>query len=132
MTVLRNESRSVEGLTVAGVDDLWAGRFRPAEALAGLDPATPAVVLCHNPDAVDRAGLGRVPGVGAGRAHARRAVQAAVAPPPMLNRAEPAVRGRGVRPGGRAAAVRQPGLGYVQKVRFNARPEVTLFRLVAG
>src|SRR5688500_2570132 len=42
VTVLRNESRSVEGLTVAGVDDLWAGRCRPEEALAGLDPARPA------------------------------------------------------------------------------------------
>jgi predicted MPP superfamily phosphohydrolase len=51
VTVLRNASRDVRGLRIAGVDDLWGPNFRPAEVLPKLGAEEPAVVLCHNPDA---------------------------------------------------------------------------------
>src|SRR5262245_2541423 len=53
ITVLRNEVTEVEGLQVAGLDDLWARRFSPRVALAALDPRRASLVLSHNPDTVD-------------------------------------------------------------------------------
>ncbi len=51
--LLRNASREVAGLQMVGLDDLWGPFFKPADVLDSLDPAAPAVVLCHNPDAAD-------------------------------------------------------------------------------
>ena len=39
--VLRNEIRDVDGLQVAGLDDLWANRFAPEDALPKLDHVAP-------------------------------------------------------------------------------------------
>jgi predicted MPP superfamily phosphohydrolase len=129
--LLRNEFRTVSGLTVVGVDDLWAGRCWPADALSGLDPMHPTVVLCHNPDAVDEPGWGRFQGwVLAGHTHGGQC-KPPLLPPPVLNlRNRRYAAGEYDLGGGRRLYVNR-GLGYVQKVRFNARPEVTLFRLVA-
>ncbi|MDB5309020.1 MAG: putative metallophosphoesterase [Gemmataceae bacterium] len=128
--LLRNGVKEVAGLQVAGVDDLWAGRSRPASALAGLDPARPAVVLCHNPDAVDQAGWGGFRGwVLAGHTHGGQC-KPPLFRPPILNLRNPRYAAGAYDLGdGRWLYVNR-GLGYVQKVRFNARPEITLFRLV--
>src|SRR5262245_29743373 len=56
--VLRNQRKTVAGLTFVGMDDFWGPYFAPRRALSGMAPTAPAVVLCHNPDAVDQPGLG--------------------------------------------------------------------------
>ena len=53
ITVLRNEVCEVEGLQIAGLDDLWADHFRPFQPLRRLDAGRAALVLSHNPDTVD-------------------------------------------------------------------------------
>ena len=35
--VLRNEVAEVDGLQIAGLDDLWANRFEPVRTFAALD-----------------------------------------------------------------------------------------------
>lgn len=40
-------------LTVVGVDDLWGTNFAPDSVLSSVDPATPTIVLSHNPDTLD-------------------------------------------------------------------------------
>lgn len=42
-----------EGITVAGVGDLWEGECRPALALDGADPARPAILLAHHGQAAE-------------------------------------------------------------------------------
>jgi predicted MPP superfamily phosphohydrolase len=48
--LLHNQSAVEQGITLAGVGDLWSGEFDPARAFAGVVPGAPTVVLCHNPD----------------------------------------------------------------------------------
>jgi predicted MPP superfamily phosphohydrolase len=128
--VLRNEVAEVHGLQVAGLDELWAGRCRPADAVGRLDPSRPALALCHNPDVADEPGWGEFRGwILAGHTHGGQC-KPPFLPPPVTHLRNPRyVAGAFDLGGGRRLYVNR-GLGYVRKVRFNARPEVTLFRLV--
>lgn len=38
------------GLALVGLADLWSGDFHPAGTFAALSPATPRIVLSHNPE----------------------------------------------------------------------------------
>ncbi len=46
-------ARAAEGLAVCGVDDLWRGRPDPQQALGGLPPGMPRLLLSHNPDVAE-------------------------------------------------------------------------------
>ena len=51
--MLRNETREIDGLQIAGLDDLWARSFEPASVLDRVDRSRAALVLSHNPDTAD-------------------------------------------------------------------------------
>jgi predicted MPP superfamily phosphohydrolase len=55
--VLRNEtvqiSRGGAGLYLTGVEDLWSRVCDLEEALAGLSPAVPRIILAHNPRTIE-------------------------------------------------------------------------------
>jgi predicted MPP superfamily phosphohydrolase len=129
-TVLRNAARDLGGLQLAGLGDLWSPEFAPAAAtLAALDPRRPAIVLSHNPDSLDLPIWGGLTGwVLAGHTHGGQC-RPPFLPPPILP-----VRNRRYTAGpfdvapGRTLYVNR-GLGYMIPVRFNVRPEVTLFTL---
>ena len=40
-------------LAIVGLADYWSSEFRPAPVLEQLDPATPRIVLSHNPDTAE-------------------------------------------------------------------------------
>jgi predicted MPP superfamily phosphohydrolase len=127
--VLRNERAVVDGLTVVGIDDLWAGHFLPAQAFRGHDPDAPAVALCHNPDAADRAGWGGFRGwILAGHTHGGQCRPPFLPPPllPVQNRRYTA--GEFDLGDGRSLYISR-GLGHLERVRFLVRPEVTCFTL---
>ena len=126
--VLRNQATVIEGLTVLGMDDLWARRF-DAELALTPSQASPALVLCHNPDAVDQPGWGSYQGwVLAGHTHGGQCKPPFLPPPlvPIKNRRY--VAGEVLLPEGRQLYINR-GLGHLLPVRFNARPEITLFTL---
>ncbi|MBN9517927.1 metallophosphoesterase [bacterium] len=130
--VLRNASRDVSGLTLVGLDDLWGTNFHPEALLRGLDPAAPAVVLCHNPDAVDLNVWGKYQGwVLSGHTHGGQCKSPFLPPPllPVFNKRYTA--GEFDLGDGRRLYINR-GLGHLLPVRFNVRPEITLFRLVAA
>lgn len=56
VTVLMNTNTSVglgtETLTMAGIDDPWAGRADIVGAFDGIAPGTPMILIAHNPDVV--------------------------------------------------------------------------------
>jgi predicted MPP superfamily phosphohydrolase len=127
--ILRNARRDVAGLTVVGLDDLWAGRFRAREVLAGLEPAGARLVLCHNPDAVDRPGWCGYRGwVLAGHTHGGQCKPPLLRPPclPVQNRRYTA--GEFDLGDGRRLYINR-ALGHLLRVRFNVRPEITAFTL---
>ena len=129
VTVLRNESRIVSGLQVVGVDDFWSPRFDVTRALADRDRDAATIVLCHNPDGADVSGWDDYEGwILSGHTHGGQC-KAPFLPPPLLpvkNRRYTA--GEFALAGGRRLYINR-GLGHLLKVRFNVRPEVTLFHL---
>ena len=130
--ILRNEVAEVAGLQVAGLDDLWANRFRPSRALASLNPGRGAIVLSHNPDTVDRPVWKGYEGwIFAGHTHGGQCKPPFLPPPllPVKNRRYTA--GEFELSGGRRLYVSR-GVGHLLQVRFNVRPEVTVFELRAA
>ena len=128
--VLRNETAEVNGLRVVGLDDLWARRFEPARPLAALGPDAAAIVLSHNPDTADLPVWGSFSGwILAGHTHGGQCKPPFLPPPllPVVNRRYTA--GGFALSGGRRMYVNR-GVGHTLPVRFNVRPEVTLFTLV--
>lgn len=133
LTVLRNQRLDVAGLQLVGLDDLWSGRFDLGAALAGLDPAAPALALSHNPDSADQAGWEPFRGwILAGHTHGGQIKPPFLHPPvlPVANRRY--VAGPYRLSGERWMYIGR-GVGHLHlQARFNARPEVTVFRLRRG
>jgi predicted MPP superfamily phosphohydrolase len=154
MVVLRNDVRTFGGLQFAGLADFWSPEFGDghgepprgvllaplsspfrrtrtdaAETLRLLTPGQPTVVLSHNPDAQDLPIWDGVRGwVLAGHTHGGQ-VRAPFLPPPVLP-----VKNRRYTSGvfdvgpGRTLYINR-GLGFLIQVRFDVRPELTLFTL---
>ena len=127
--MLRNEAMEVHGLTLVGLDDLWAGRCEPATALAAVDLARPTLVLSHNPDSADFGDWRGYRGwILSGHTHGGQCK------PPFLPAPLLPVRNRRYTAGeiplrdGRTLYINR-GLGYLHQVRFNVRPEITVFTL---
>jgi len=127
--VLRNEVAEAAGLQIAGMDDWWARRFDAAATLAQLDAGRASIVLSHNPDTADLPGWEGYTGwILAGHTHGGQ-VKPPFLPPPLLP-----VRNRrytaGVfeLEGGRRMYISR-GIGHLRQVRFNVRPELTVFEL---
>jgi predicted MPP superfamily phosphohydrolase len=132
LRVLTNRLEVLDGLQVVGLGDLWAGRFVPADAFARLDPRRGAIALSHNPDTADRGDWSRFRGfILAGHTHGGQCRPPFLAPPllPVRNRRYTAGE-FDVGPG-RSLYVSR-GVGHLTQVRFNVRPEVTVFELASA
>lgn len=129
VTVLRNQQCDRAGLTFVGVEDFWGPFFAPRRALAGLRPDTPRVVLCHNPDAVDQPGWGGYQGwILAGHTHGGQCKAPFLRPPCVPVENPRYVAGEIDLGDGRRLYVNR-ALGHLLRVRFNVRPEITVFHL---
>ena len=152
--VLRNDVAAIGGLQVAGLADYWSPEFgenfgqsprgwmrqpvsgaiaKPgADAratLRKLTPGLPTVVLAHNPDVQDLPMWDGVRGwVLAGHTHGGQ-VKPPFLPPPILPVHNKRYTSGAFDVGpGRTLYVNR-GLGFMLQVRFNVRPELTLFTL---
>ncbi len=129
VVVLRNERRTLGGLTFVGLDDLWSRRFNVRRALAGLPDGEPAVALCHNPDGADQPGWANFRGWAlSGHTHGGQCRPPFLPPPRTATRNPRYVAGEVALDDGRHVYINR-GLGHLLQVRFNVRPEVTAFRL---
>jgi predicted MPP superfamily phosphohydrolase len=127
--VLRNGAVQVSGLDLVGVDDLWARRADPGAAL-GQRRARAALVLCHNPDGLDELDwVGYRGWILAGHTHGGQCRLPFMRPPilPVRNRRYAA--GEVNLADGRRLYVNR-GLGHLERVRFNVRPEISRFVLL--
>lgn len=128
--MLRNETCSVAGLDLVGVDDLWARRGDPVAALRARS-SDAALVLVHNPDAADQQPWPDYHGwMLAGHTHGGQC-RPPFLPPPLL----PVQNKRYVSGAVSVDAARtlyiSRGVGHLIQARFNVRPEITLFTLRA-
>jgi len=127
--VLRDQVMDVRGLQIAGMDDLWGTALRPATTLAQLDPRQASLVLSHNLDSVDLPGWDGYEGwILSGHTHGGQCKPPFLPPPllPVQNRRYTA--GAFDLTGNRSLYVNR-GVGHLVQVRFNVRPEVTVFDL---
>jgi predicted MPP superfamily phosphohydrolase len=127
--VLRNELYECEGLQFVGLDDLWAKQFKPRAALAAVDRSRAAIALSHNPDTVDLPVWNGFEGwILSGHTHGGQCRPPFLPPPilPVRNRRYTA--GEFTLSGNRRLYINR-GLGHTIPMRFNVRPEVTVFEL---
>jgi predicted MPP superfamily phosphohydrolase len=145
VTVLRNDARAIRRkngrasltaprLWIVGVDDVWEGKVDLAKALHGVPAAETKILLAHEPDFADTAknhgiavqlsghshgGLVWIPGLGAPRL------------PPYCRKYP-----HGLYTVGALHLYTSRGLGVIPvfniPVRFNCRPEITVFTLRAS
>jgi uncharacterized protein len=129
ITVLRNQVHEIEGLQVAGLDDLWANRFEPLRPLSALDSRRAAIVLSHNPDTVDLPVWDGYEGwILSGHTHGGQCKPPFLPPPLLPVRNRRYTEGEFDLTGNRRLYISR-GVGHLLHVRFNVRPEITVFEL---
>jgi predicted MPP superfamily phosphohydrolase len=129
ITMLRNDVVDVQGLQIAGADELWGPFFNPMNAVRMLDLARASLMLCHNPDAMDLPVWGGYQGwILAGHTHGGQCKPPFLSPPITPVRNKRYTAGEFDLYDGRRLYINR-GLGYLHRVRFNARPEITEFTL---
>ncbi|MFT5124374.1 MAG: putative MPP superfamily phosphohydrolase [Kiritimatiellia bacterium] len=125
--VLRNQRLDIDGIDFYGLDDLWAQAFN--NQILREDNQQPSIALSHNPDTADLPGWANYQGwILAGHTHGGQCKPPFLPPPlvPVKNQAY--TRGVFDLAPGRSMHI-SAGLGHLLKVRFNVRPEITVFEL---
>ncbi len=130
--MLRNKQKEVNGLNFIGFDDYWATNFNPQKAMQDFKPEKASIVLCHNPDVCDLDVWGEYQGwILSGHTHGGQVK------PPFLNPPMLPVKNKKYSAGeidledGRTLYINR-ALGHLWQVRFNVRPEITVFELVVA
>lgn len=129
--VLRDEKTEVSGLNIFGFEELWGTNFHPENLTKTINPDEANLVLCHNPDVCDLDVWNGYQGwILSGHTHGGQAV------PPFLPPLILPVKNRKYTSGiidledGRMLYINR-ALGHSYQVRFNCRPEITLFTLIS-
>jgi hypothetical protein len=127
--VLRNAMTTVAGLQIVGIDDFWGPNFFPELIMPSVDVRSPALVLCHNPDVCDQPVWEKFQGwILSGHTHGGQC-RPPFLPPPLLPVANRRYTAGEFKLAGNRRLYINRGLGHWLKVRFNVRPEITVFTL---
>lgn len=129
VTILSNEKIDCNGLKIFGLDDYWSPNFNPKKALQGFNSLEANIALCHNPDVCDlKVWNGYNSWILAGHTHGGQCK------PPFLPAPILPVENKRYSQGeidlydGRTLYINR-ALGHLYQVRFNVRPEITIFTL---
>jgi predicted MPP superfamily phosphohydrolase len=126
--MLRNAVADVGGLRIAGLEDFWGPYFEAGPVLARIGEGDSALVLSHNPDSLDQPGWDAYRGwVLSGHTHGGQC-RPPFLPPPVLPVQNKRYTAGEIGVENRRLYINR-GLGHFWKVRFNVRPEVTVFTL---
>jgi uncharacterized protein len=129
VTMLRNQAVEMAGLRFIGLEDLWGPYFDPGGLVEEKGSDGPTVVLCHNPDAADKPIWGKFRGwMLMGHTHGGQCKPPFLPPPISSVDNKRYVAGKIELSGGRRMYISR-GVGHLLQVRFNARPEIPIFRL---
>jgi len=127
--VLKNEQMDIQGLNIIGFDDYWALNFEPEKVMNNYDEAKANLLLCHNPDVCDLDVWNGYKGwILSGHTHGGQCK------PPFLKAPMLPVKNKRYSQGeidlndGRTLYINR-AVGHLWQVRFNVRPEITIFEL---
>ena len=128
--VLSNQQTEVNGLNFIGFDDYWGLNFNPEKAMQNFNPELANIVLCHNPDVCDLGVWKNYQGwILSGHTHGGQC-KAPFLPPfilPVKNKKY--TSGKINLTNNRTLYINR-ALGHLWQVRFNVRPEITIFELI--
>lgn len=127
--MLKNAQANNEGLNIIGFDDYWALNFAPDKVMKSYNEAKANLVLCHNPDVCDLDVWNGYKGwILSGHTHGGQCK------PPFLDAPLLPVVNKDYSQGeidlkdGRTLYINR-AVGHLWQVRFNVRPEITIFEL---
>lgn len=129
VTILNNEQKNISGLNIIGLDDYWGLNFNPQKIMNQLNHENANLVLCHNPDVCDLNVWNEYKGwILSGHTHGGQVKPPFLNPPilPVKNKRYSA--GKIDLKDGRTLYINR-ALGHLLQVRFNVRPEITIFEL---
>ncbi len=130
--LLENECRILQRgrgrLRVAGLGDLWSGRFEPRRTHLA-EPKGVCLALSHNPDTAPELARRGADLILSGHTHGGQVNLPLFGPPYLPVRCKQFVAGPYAVEGSRLYV--NSGLGYSHRIRFRARPEVTILTLHA-
>jgi uncharacterized protein len=131
ISLLRNQQQEFAGLNFIGFDDYWGLNFNPGKVMDQLDPSKANIVLCHNPDVCDLDVWNNYKGwILSGHTHGGQ-VKPPFLPPPVLPvKNKKYTAGKFELADERTLYINR-ALGHLIQVRFNVRPEITIFELEA-
>ena len=129
LNMLRNRTQDIAGLQIIGFDDYWGTNFGGRRVLKDVDLTRPSLVLCHNPDVADLPIWNGYRGwILSGHTHGGQCKAPLFAPPRLPIQNKRYASGEILLDDGRRLYVNR-ALGYSIRIRFNVRPEVTVFTL---
>lgn len=132
ITTLRNEQTSINGLNFIGFDDFWGLNFNPELAMKNLDTSKANIILCHNPDVCDLDVWKDYQGwILSGHTHGGQCKPPFLSPPMLPVKNKKYTAGKFDLDNGSTLYINR-ALGHLWQVRFNVRPEITIFKLDKG
>lgn len=129
LSILRNEAKEIGGLNIIGIDDYWGTNYNPSEIKANFDENEAHLVLCHNPDVADEPIWGNYSNwILSGHTHGGQCKPPFLDAPMLPVKNKRYTCGQFDVGGGRTLYINR-ALGNLWQVRFNVRPEITIFEL---
>jgi predicted MPP superfamily phosphohydrolase len=129
ISILSNQQKEMSGLNIIGIDDYWGMNFNPNKIMSKYDDNKANIVLCHNPDVCDLNIWNNYKGwILSGHTHGGQVKPPFLKPPilPVKNKRYSA--GEIDLHDGRTLYINR-ALGNLFQIRFNVRPEITVFKL---
>jgi len=129
ISILRNQQKDFGGLNFIGLDDYRAINFNPSKVMNKLNPKRANITLCHNPDVADLDVWNHFDGwILSGHTHGGQCKPPFLDPPMLPVKNKNYVSGEYALANGRKLYINR-ALGHLWQVRFNVRPEITVFEL---
>ncbi|MBL4715331.1 MAG: metallophosphoesterase [Bacteroidia bacterium] len=127
--VLRNDQVELKGLNLTGLDDYWGTNYYPKEIMSKINHDAANIVLCHNPDVMDEPIWNSYQSwVLSGHTHGGQCKPPFLIPPALPVKNKRYTCGQFDFADGRILYINR-ALGHLWQVRFNVRPEITIFKL---
>lgn len=127
--MLSNGQTEAEGLNFIGLDDYWGLNFDPEVVMKQHDKSKANIVLCHNPDVCDLDIWNNYTGwILSGHTHGGQCKPPFLNPPLLPVKNKKYTQGAIDLEDGRTLYINR-AVGHLWQVRFNVRPEITIFEL---